>query len=88
MYGLLTFLPLSNFAVFFIADTSFNIACIELEIVQIAQNKQLLQLLNLVRIYGHGFYELSHMLMRKNKNIDVSKDSLTCRERLIGYTLL
>ena len=32
---------------------------------------------NLVRIHvhGHGFYELSRMLMRRNVNNDVSKDS-------------
>ena len=28
-------------------------------------------------VYGHGFYELSCMLMRKNVNNDVSKDSPT-----------
>ena len=27
------------------------------------------------RIYGHGFFVLSRMLMRKNVNSDVSKDS-------------
>ena len=31
--------------------------------------------MNLVRGYGHDFYELSRMLMRKNVNEDVSKDS-------------
>ena len=30
-----------------------------------------------VAVYGHGFYELSSMLMRKNVNNDVSKDSPT-----------
>ena len=57
------------------ADISFNIACKELKIAQIAQLNQLFQLLHLVDIYGHGFYELSRMLMRKNVNNDVSKDS-------------
>ena len=57
------------------ADISFNIACKELKIAQIAQLNQLFQLLHLVHIYGHGFYELSRMLMRKNVNSDVSKDS-------------
>ena len=75
MYDSLTFLPPSNFTVFLMADISFNIVCKELKIVQIAQLNQLFQLLNLVHIYGHGFYELSHMLMRKNVNNDVSKDS-------------
>ena len=50
------------------ADISFNIACKELKIAQIAQLNQLFQLLHLVHIYGHGFYELSRMLMRKNLN--------------------
>ena len=57
------------------ADISFNIACKELKIAQIAQVNQLVQLSNLVREYGHGFYELSRMLMRKNVNNDVNKDS-------------
>ena len=42
---------------------------------KIAPLNQLFQLLHLVRIYGHGFCELSRMLMRKNVNSDVSKDS-------------
>ena len=57
------------------ADISFNIACKELKIAQIAQLNQLFQLLHLVHIYGHSFYELSCMLMKKNVNNDVSKDS-------------
>ena len=57
------------------ADISFNIACKEMKITQIAQRNQLFQLLHLVHIYGHGFFELSLMLMRKNVNNDVSKDS-------------
>ena len=57
------------------ADISFNIACKELKIAQIAQLNQLFQLLHLVHIYGHGFYELSRMLMRKNLYNDLSKDS-------------
>ena len=57
------------------ADISFNIACKELKIAQIAQLNQLFQLLHLVHIYGHGSYELSRMLKRKNVNNDVSKDS-------------
>ena len=59
------------------ADISFNIACKELEIAQIAQLNQLFQLLHLgLDIYGHGSYELSRMLMRKNVNNDcISKDS-------------
>ena len=57
------------------ANISFNIACKELKIAQIAQLNQIFQLLHLVQIYGLGFYELSHILMRKNVNNDVSKDS-------------
>ena len=41
------------------ADISFNIAFNELKIAQIAQLNQLFQPLNLVHIYGHGFFELS-----------------------------
>ena len=57
------------------ADISFNIACKELKIAQIAQLNQLFQVLHLVHMCGHGFCELSSMLMRKNVNSDVSKDS-------------
>ena len=57
------------------ANISFNIACKELKIAQIARLNQLFQLLHLVCIYDHGFYELSSMLMRKNVNNDVSEDS-------------
>ena len=74
MYGSLTFLPHSNFAVF-VADISLNIARKELKIAQIAQLYQLFRLLHLIHIYSHGFYELSRMLMRKKVNNDVSKDS-------------
>ena len=56
------------------ADVSFNIAFNKLKIAQIAQLNQLFQLLHLVHISGHGFFELSRMLMRKNVNNDVSKD--------------
>ena len=54
------------------ADISFNIACKELKIAQL---NQFFQLLHLVHAYGHGFYELSRMLMRTNVNNEVSKDS-------------
>ena len=76
MYGSLTFLPPINLAVFdgWFSDISFNIACKELKSAQLTQVNQLIQLLNLARIYDHGFYELSRMLMRKNVNSDVSKD--------------
>ena len=74
MYGSLTFLPPSNFAVFD-ADIYFNTACKELKIAQIAQLNQLFQLLHLAHIYGHCFYLASRMLMSKNVNSDVNKDS-------------
>ena len=57
------------------ADISFNTACKDLKIAQIAQVNQLFQLLHWAHIYGHGFYEVSRMLLRKNVNNDVSKDS-------------
>ena len=53
---------------------TLTIAFKELKIAQIAQVNELFQLLNLVQ-YGHGFYELSRILMRKNVNNDASKDS-------------
>ena len=46
------------------ADISFNIACKEL---RIAQTAQLNQLLHLVHIYGHGFFELSRIKEEKCK---------------------
>ena len=57
------------------AHISFNIAFNKLKIAQIVYVNQFFQFLNLVHIYGHGFFELSRMLMRKNVNNDVSKDS-------------
>ena len=57
------------------SDISFNTACKELKIAQIAQLNQLFQLLHLAHIYDNCFYLLSHMLMSKNVNNDVSKDS-------------
>ena len=71
-----------------IADISLNIARKELKIAQIAPLNQLFQLLHLVRIYGHGFCELSRMLMRKNVNNDVSKDSPVSRAIALGSKLL
>ena len=62
------------------ADISYNIACKEPKIAQIAQVNQLFQLSNLVRTYRHRFYELSRMLMRKNVNNDVNKDSPICTQ--------
>ena len=44
---------------------SILLACNKLNIGQDAWANQLFQLLNLVRIYGHGFFELTRTLMRK-----------------------
>ena len=73
MYGSLTFLHHTANSQFFLFPLIS--ACRELKIAQIAQIYQLFQRLHLVHIYGHGFYELSRMLMRKNVHNDVSKDS-------------
>ena len=43
---------------FLMADISFNIACKELKIAQVAHLNQLFQLLHLVHLYGHSFYDL------------------------------
>ena len=43
--------------------------------VKVAQIIQLFQLLNLICAYGDAFYWLTRMLMSKNVNNDVSKDS-------------
>ena len=43
---------------FSMADISFNMTRKGLKIAQIAQPNQLFQLLHLVHIYDHGFYEL------------------------------
>ena len=60
---------------FLMSDISFNTACKELKITQIAPLNQLFQLLHLAHIYGHCFYWISLMLMSKNVNNDISKDS-------------
>ena len=54
------------------AAISFVIACKE---VKIAQIMQLFQLLNLICAYSDTFYWLTSMLMSKNVNNDISKDS-------------
>ena len=63
-------------------DISFNIAFNKHKIAQIVLVNQLFQFLNLVGIFGHGFFVLSRTLMRKSVNNDVSKDSsLVMRRR-------
>ena len=57
------------------AGISFDIAGKEMKIAQIAQVNQLFQLLNLVCIYGHSSYEFSCMLMKKDINNNMRKDS-------------
>ena len=69
------------------AVISFNTACKELKIAHIVQLNQLFQLLHLAHMYGHGFYEVSGMLMRKNVNNDVSKDS-PIQRRYFGNHIL
>ena len=44
-------------------------------IAQIAQINQLFQLLNFIIAWGDALYGLTFMLMSKNENNDVSKDS-------------
>ena len=59
----------------FIAASSFVLNHKELEIAQTVQINQLFQLLNLICVYGDVFYGLTRMLVKKNLNKDVSKDS-------------
>ena len=63
------------------SDISFNAACKELKIAQIAQLNQLFQLLHLAHINGHCFYLVSRMLISKNVNNGVSKDSPISSDR-------
>ena len=70
------------------ADISFNIAYKELKIAQIARLNQLFQPLHLVHMCGHGFCELSRMLMRKNVNNEVSNVSKDYRAIALGSKLL
>ena len=44
------------------------------------------KLLNFVRIYGHGFYEISRTLIRKNVNNNVSKDLPIATDRKVYGT--
>ena len=53
---------------FSVPDISFNIASKELKIAQIArQVNQIFSLLNVARIYGHGFHELSRIIANEEK---------------------
>ena len=69
MYGSLTFLPHNNFAVF--DGWYFLQYC--LQRAENCTNCTTFELSSYT--YGHGFHELSCMLMRKNVNNGVSKDS-------------
>ena len=51
--------------------------------MKIAQIIQLFQLLNLICAYSDAFYWLTSMLMSKNVNNDVSKDSPCSTEQNI-----
>ena len=68
------FLSPGNF-LFSVAAISFAIACKKLKSAQITQINQLFQLFNLICAYGCTFYGVTLMLMSKNVNNDVSKDS-------------
>ena len=57
------------------AAISFVIACKELKIAQIALINQFFPLLNLICAYGDAFNGLTRVLISKNANNDVSKDS-------------
>ena len=57
------------------ADTSLKIASEKLQVAQITQLNQFFLTFEFVRIYGHGVYEVSRMLIRKNVNNNVNKDS-------------
>lgn len=59
MYGLDWFLQLS------MASISFDIACKELKLAQIAQINHAFQLLNSICAYGDLFYGFTRMLMSK-----------------------
>ena len=67
------------------SDISFNTAWKELKIAQIAQLNQLFQFLNLAHIYGHCFLYVSRMLMSKNLNNDLSKDSPIVNKQSVVY---
>ena len=69
MYGSLTFLPHNNFAVF--DGWYFLQYC--LQRAENCTNCTTFELSSYT--YGHGFHEFSCVLMRKNVNNDVSKDS-------------
>ena len=60
---------------FLIAAISFVTDCKELKIAQTCQNSQLFQLLHLICTYDDAFYGLTGVLMNKNLNNDVNKDS-------------
>ena len=61
---------------FLIADSSFVIGCKELKLGESAQINQLFQFLHIICIYSDVLYFLTRILMSKNVNIDISKDSL------------
>ena len=79
--GSLTFLPSNNFAVF---DDCYFL-CYRLQRTQIVQINQLSQLFNLFCAYSDVFYGLTRMLMSKNVDNDVSKDSP--EEVIVGCTI-
>ena len=70
----LVFLQPSN-SQFLVAAISFVIDCKELKIAQTCQNSQLFQPLHLICTYDDPFNGLTGVLMNKNLNNDVNKDS-------------
>ena len=64
MYGLLTFLPHSNFAVL-MAAISFVIACVVLKIAQIAEIIQIIQFVTSIWAHWGAFYGLTRILTGK-----------------------
>ena len=75
------FLPPNNFAVF---DDCYFL-CYRLQRAQIVQIIQISQLLNLFCAYGDVVFRLTRMLMSRNVNNDVSKDSP--EEAIVGCTI-
>ena len=68
------------------ADTSFKIASEKLQVAQITPLTQFFLTFEFVRIYGHGVYEVSRMLIRNNVNNNVNNDSPIATDRNVYGT--
>ena len=76
MYGLINVFATQQFRSFWLGLLfPFFFNCKGLKIEQIAQINQLFQILNSICAFGDAFYGLTRILMSKNVNNDVSKDS-------------